>query len=99
MDLKKVAERTKSLTIPIDDDALHVEYRQHAILTRDTLETEQTPEEMVAMMSRAIAGWDLTDGGVPVETTPEGLMGVPFDLVVAVMRGITKDINPGEANG
>lgn len=95
MDLKVLKSKTAELVIPVDDDALHVQYRPHAILTRDVMQDAQTPEEMIDMASRAIASWDLELDGVPIETTAQGLREVPIDVLTDVMRQITQAINPG----
>jgi hypothetical protein len=100
--LETVTETTAELDVPFAGQTLHLAYRPYAVTTRDTVNPEQTPEEMVRQAARTIAQWDLTQKGKPVPLTEDGLLGLPIALVAAIVVAIAEDLQrdpnpPGSA--
>jgi hypothetical protein len=99
VDLKKIAEKTKALEIPVDDDVLHVQYRPNALTVGDAMAGARTPDEIVDLVRRTIVQWDLTDGGVEVPITVEAMKTVPFPFLASVVEAVSTDMSVGETNG
>jgi hypothetical protein len=95
LELKRVTETTAELDVEFAGEVLHVAYRPYVVTVREAISPEQTAEEMVYQAARAIARWDLTDGGVPVPVSEEALSALPIALVAAVVVAIAEDLQHG----
>lgn len=93
----------KPLAIDVDGETLNVQYRPGAFTpefdrSARQLETSSDPETgLGAMFCSVVASWDLEgDDGQPVPLTPESLMTVPTDILIAVLGAMRKALSPGE---
>lgn len=99
LDLGDLLARVAEVDVDYGDGSFAVRYRPEAI-TVDLVEALGADEGddvrrlalLVDVLARVVAGWDVTEEGIPLPVTPECLRRFPLRMLVAVVAAITADV-------
>lgn len=96
LSVQKLSDVRRTVTIPFDDDTLHVTYKLSAInmeLADWTVEHGSDRGSLMDWLARVIVSWDIVDNGDPIPVTRETMerYGLPTPLLYMIQTAIRED--------
>lgn len=103
MDINKIIDQTRTLTIPFGDESLTITYRPNALNAHLEREEIQLREQGFSFsiaafqLAKVVTAWDLTRDGEPVEPTQDEFESLGVAICQVIQAAILRDVFSGAA--